>query len=57
MTLLPSSSPWQTLGVRAVVMLLFPLGLLVLRFFEPHELAEIRKAAAAQSLSALPTER
>jgi len=57
MTLLPSSSPWQTLGVRAVVMLLFPLGLLVLRFFEPHELAEIRKAAAAQTLSALPTER
>jgi O-antigen/teichoic acid export membrane protein len=57
MTLAPASSPWQTLAVRAVLMLLFPFGLLVLRFFEPHELTEIRKAVAAQTLSALPTER
>ena len=52
MTLLPSSSPWQTLGVRAVVMLLFPLGPAGPALLRASRMAEIRKAAAAQTLSA-----
>jgi len=59
---------WQTMWLRAGLMILFPLGLLVLRFFEPRELAEIRKVVGgmsrraaqpdeSQTLSAMPTDR
>ena len=41
------TSPWQTAALRATLVALFPVGLLVLRFFEPHELAEIQTLAAA----------
>lgn len=42
MVMATSTSTWQTLVVRAGLMALFPAGLLALRFFEHHELAEIR---------------
>jgi O-antigen/teichoic acid export membrane protein len=65
-----AASPWQTLALRVALVALFPLGLLLIRFFEPSELFEIRRfvtnlgrpAAAtkpqeSQRLSALPMDR
>jgi Sec-independent protein secretion pathway component TatC len=43
MTLAPSASPWQSLVVRAALLTLFPLGLLLLRFFHPREIGELRR--------------
>jgi O-antigen/teichoic acid export membrane protein len=68
MAAVASASLWWTLALRAGLLGLFPLGLLVLRFFEPHELAEIRKVVAAigrraaqpdepQTLSTVPMDR
>ena len=39
----PSSTGW-TLLIRAAIMPVFPIGLLVLGFFEPQELAQLRTA-------------
>jgi hypothetical protein len=54
--------------LRAGLLVLFPLGLLALRFLEPHELAEIRKVVndigrratqpdESRPLSVVPTDR
>jgi O-antigen/teichoic acid export membrane protein len=43
MTLAPSASPWQSLAVRTALLTLFPLGLLLLRFFHPREIGELRR--------------
>ena len=68
MTIASPASLWQTVALRVALAMLFPLGLLVLRFFEPHELAEIRtlvarigrsaaQPAEPQALSAVPIDR
>ena len=58
----PQSLAW-TVGLRAALLVVFPLGLLACRFFEPHEWTEIRRlmarmggAADPQTLSAVPTD-
>jgi O-antigen/teichoic acid export membrane protein len=38
-----SGSSWRTVAVRIALLLLFPAGLLLLRFLRPQELADIRK--------------
>jgi O-antigen/teichoic acid export membrane protein len=38
-----SGSSWRTVAVRSALLLLFPAGLLLLRFLRPQELADIRK--------------
>lgn len=38
----PTSLAW-TFVVRAAMMMLFPIGLLAVRFFEPHEWSELRR--------------
>jgi O-antigen/teichoic acid export membrane protein len=38
-----SGSSWRTVAVRFALLLLFPAGLLLLRFLHPHELSDIRK--------------
>ena len=44
-----SGSSWRTVAVRLGLLLLFPAGLLVLRFLRPHELADIRKLLAVST--------
>ena len=34
--------PWQTLVIRALLLAIFPIGLYIVRFFEPHELSQVR---------------
>jgi hypothetical protein len=41
-----SGSSWRTVFVRLGLLLLFPAGLLLLRFLRPQELADIRKLAS-----------
>lgn len=41
-----SGSSWRTVAVRVFLLGLFPVGLLFLRFLQPHELADIRKLLA-----------
>lgn len=43
MTTAVLASPWQTLGLRAGLIVLFPTGLMLLRFFEPHELGQAQR--------------
>ena len=43
MMTLASGSSWRTVAVRIALLLLFPAGLLLLRFLRPQELADIRK--------------
>jgi len=43
MTMAALASPWQTLGLRAGLIVLFPTGLVLLRFFEPHELGQAQR--------------
>ena len=43
MAIAAPGSPWRALVLRAVALLLFPIGLFVFRFFEPHELSEVRR--------------
>jgi len=38
-----SGSSWRTVVVRAALLMLFPAGLLLLRFLRPKEIADIRK--------------
>jgi O-antigen/teichoic acid export membrane protein len=38
-----SGSSWRTVAVRTALLLLFPAGLLLLRFLRPKEIADIRK--------------
>ena len=38
-----SGSSWRTVAVRIALLVLFPAGLLLLRFLRPQELADIRK--------------
>jgi O-antigen/teichoic acid export membrane protein len=47
MLLLPVSAPWQALVGRSALLGLFPLGLYVFQFFQPHELQQIRALASA----------
>jgi O-antigen/teichoic acid export membrane protein len=47
MMLVAPASVFQTIALRLAVALIFPLGLLALRFFEPHELTELRKTIVA----------
>lgn len=56
MTLVASSAPWKTLALQAALVLLFPVGLFVLRFFQPHELGEIRRLVESQIMAAVPTD-
>jgi O-antigen/teichoic acid export membrane protein len=39
-------SSWRTVAIRTALLLLFPAGLLLLRFLRPRELADIRKLLA-----------
>jgi O-antigen/teichoic acid export membrane protein len=57
MTMSTAASAWSTVGLRAALVLLFPLGLLVLRFFEPHEWADLRKIVSTYTGPAVPTDR
>jgi O-antigen/teichoic acid export membrane protein len=68
MAIASPASLWQTMWLRAGLIMLFPLGLLVLRFLEPRELAEIRKVVGgvgrratqpdeSRPLSVVPTDR
>jgi O-antigen/teichoic acid export membrane protein len=41
-----SGSSWRTVFIRVSLLLLFPAGLLLLRFLRPQELADIRKLVA-----------
>jgi O-antigen/teichoic acid export membrane protein len=41
-----SGSSWRTVIIRVVLLLLFPAGLLLLRFLRPQEIADIRKLIA-----------
>lgn len=56
MMLVASASPWTTLALRAALVLMFPAGLFVLRFFSPHELGEIRRLVESQTIAAVPTD-
>lgn len=47
MTLVGGPPTWPTLAARVGVIAFVPLALFAMRFFEPHELAEFRQAAAA----------
>jgi len=38
-----SGPSWRTVAIRTALLLLFPAGLLLLRFLRPQELADIRK--------------
>jgi O-antigen/teichoic acid export membrane protein len=38
---------WQTLVIRTALLALFPLGLYAVRFFEPHELSQVRAWVAS----------
>ena len=49
-------SAWQTLVIRAGLLVLFPIGLYVLRFFGPREIGELRKFLASRTLSPVPTD-
>jgi O-antigen/teichoic acid export membrane protein len=41
-----SGSTWRTVAVRIALLLMFPAGLLLLRFLRPQELSDIRKLLA-----------
>jgi O-antigen/teichoic acid export membrane protein len=43
MTMAALASPWQTLGLRAGLIVLFPIGLLLFRFFDPPELGQLQR--------------
>jgi hypothetical protein len=49
-----SGSSWRTVAVRAALLLLFPAGLLLLRFLRPEELADIRKLLSSVRRSSEP---
>ena len=68
MTMAAPASLWLTVALRTGLIVMFPLGLFVLRFFEPRELDDIRKVVAGigqrriqpeepQTLSAVPSDR
>jgi O-antigen/teichoic acid export membrane protein len=46
MMTIASGSSWRTVAIRLALLLLFPAGLLLLRFLRPQELADIRKLLA-----------
>ena len=46
MMTIASGSSWRTVVIRVVLLLLFPAGLLLLRFLRPQEIADIRKLIA-----------
>jgi O-antigen/teichoic acid export membrane protein len=56
MTIVATGSPLRVLMLRAALLALFPLGLLALRFFEPHELAEVRALVAGMRRRSARTE-
>ena len=45
--LVASAAAWQTLAIRLALLAIFPIGLYVVRFFEPHELSEVRAWVAS----------
>jgi len=47
MTLVGGPPTWPTLAARVGLIALVPVVLIALRFFEPHELAEMKQAATA----------
>jgi len=47
MELMGGEASWPNLAMRLGVIALVPVALFAVRFFEPHELAEFRQAAAA----------
>jgi O-antigen/teichoic acid export membrane protein len=47
MTFVGGPPTWPTLAARLGLIALVPVVLIVLRFFEPHELAEVKQAVAA----------
>jgi O-antigen/teichoic acid export membrane protein len=49
-----SGSSWRTVAIRMGLLLLFPAGLLLLRFLRPQELADIRKLLSNARRSAEP---
>jgi O-antigen/teichoic acid export membrane protein len=49
-----SGSSWRTVAVRLGLLALFPVGLLLMRFLRPQELADIRKLLSSLRRSAEP---
>ena len=47
MIAVPSSNPWQLMAARGALLALFPIGLYVARFLQPHETQQIREFAAS----------
>ena len=43
MVIMPAFDPWHTLSVRAGLLGLFPFWLFLIRFFQPHEMKQIRE--------------
>ena len=41
MTMVEPASPWWTLGLRAGLLALLPIGLYLVRFFQPHEMSQM----------------
>jgi len=54
MMLTASGSTWRTVAVRTGLLVLFPTGLMLLRFLRPHELADIKKLVASVRRPAEP---
>jgi O-antigen/teichoic acid export membrane protein len=47
MMAVPSLNPWQLLAARGGLLVLFPIGLYVARFLQPHETQQIREFLAS----------
>ncbi|HKY22385.1 MAG TPA: oligosaccharide flippase family protein [Vicinamibacterales bacterium] len=54
MMTMASGSTWRTVAIRLGLLALFPVGLMVLRFLRPHELADVRKLIASLRRTAEP---
>jgi hypothetical protein len=54
MVVMAPESSWRAVIIRTALLMLFPAGLLALRFLRPHELADIRKFLAALRRSGEP---
>jgi O-antigen/teichoic acid export membrane protein len=54
MIMATSPSAWQTLATRTGLLVIFPAGLLALRFLEPHEWKDVRKLVETLRRPAVP---
>jgi O-antigen/teichoic acid export membrane protein len=56
MAAVTAASAWHALLIRTALVGLFPIGLLVLRFFGPREIGELRRFLVSRTLSPVPTD-